>query len=58
VERNCYYHGHVNAALFQEGKHKILTIMDINSGSIYYEQLDMLADEVVIGSSSQQVTPD
>jgi len=48
----------VNAALFQTGRYKILTIMDIISGSIYHECLDMLVDEVGTGSSSQQVTPD
>jgi hypothetical protein len=32
--------------------------MDIIFGSIYHGCLDMLADEVGTGSSSQQVTPD
>jgi hypothetical protein len=48
----------VNAALIQAGRYKILTIMDIISGSIYHDYPDMLADEVGTGSSSQQVTPD
>jgi len=48
----------MNTALFQAERYKILTIMDIIPGSIYHECLDMLAEEVGTGTTSQQVTPD
>jgi hypothetical protein len=39
VERNSYSHGHMQAVLVQEERHKILTIIDIIVEYIYYESL-------------------
>jgi hypothetical protein len=48
----------MNTALFQEGRYKTLTIMDIIVDTIYHQCLNMLAEEVGTGTTSQQVTPD
>jgi len=48
----------MNAALFQEWRYKTLTIMDIIVDTIYHQRLNMLAEIVGTGSTSQQVTPD
>jgi hypothetical protein len=56
--RNSHDQGHVNAALFQGGRHKTLTVMDIIVVTIYHKTFSMHAEEVGTGSSSHQVTPD
>jgi len=48
----------MNTALFQEGRYKTLTIMDIIVDTIYHQCLNMLAEEAGTGTTSQQVTPD
>jgi hypothetical protein len=55
---NSHDHGHMNAALLQEGRYKTLTIMDIIVDTIYHQCFIMLANEVGTGTTSQQVTPD